>query len=142
LSNSENNKFATAVVSRGKALSFLAASHEDPKHPGAIKKVLFDSSTLPSGKVQMVNWARVPAAKGFQSHYHEDMHEVFIIVSGRGEMTVNSESVVLESGDAILVPPRTLHSMNALDGNDLDYVVFGVSSGENGKTVVTSSELG
>lgn len=125
-----------ALFSRGKALNFLAASHEEAKNPGALKKVLFGSDSLPSGKIQMVNWAKLPAQKSFRCHYHEDMYEIFIIMAGKAEMKVGPSTFNLEAGDALIVPPTAIHSMTALDDKDVDYIVFGVSSGCGGKTVV------
>ena len=124
------------IIAKGKALEFLAASHEDPQNPGALKKVLFKSDSLPSGKVQMVNWAKVPAGKGFQSHYHEDMFEIFIIMSGKAEMKIAGAVTILEGGDAVIVPPNSIHSMLAINNQDVDYIVFGISSENGGKTVV------
>ena len=129
-------KSGNAKVARGKELEFLAASHEDPLSPGAFKKVLFDAKLLPSGKVQMLNWAKVPAGRAFQNHFHEDMHEVFVITSGKAEMKIGIDSYILESGDAVIVPPLAEHSMLALDGKDVHYLVFGVSAESGGKTII------
>ena len=123
-------------VIRGSELEFVPASHEDPKNPGVLKRVLATKTDLLKGEVHMVNWSMLPVGKSFQSHYHEDMQEVFVILNGRVEMKVESESVDLEGGDAILISPREIHEMkNACDEN-VQYVVFGISTGEGGKTVV------
>ena len=134
--SSEQFKTNSIPVSYGRDVGFMAASHEDASRPGALKKVLFDSSVLPSGKFQMLNWAKIPAGKAFQNHYHEDMSEVFVITSGKAEMIVAEASFILEKGDSIIIPPKTPHRMSALNNQDVDYLVFGVSSGENGKTIV------
>jgi mannose-6-phosphate isomerase-like protein (cupin superfamily) len=115
---------------------FVPASHEDPKNPGVLKNVLATKATLLDGKVQMINWARLPPGKSFQSHYHEDMQEIFILVAGTAEMTVGDESREAAAGDMIVVEPREIHSMTNVGQTDVEYVVLGISTEEGGKTVV------
>ena len=61
---------------------FVAAGHEDPTNPGVWKKVLFRKDDLQLGRIQMINWARLPAGNTFAAHYHEDMQEIFIVLTG------------------------------------------------------------
>ena len=128
-------------VIRGNSLQFVPASHEDPRHPGVLKKVLATSNELLAGQVQMVNWARLPKDSAFQPHYHEDMQEVFVMLGGPVSMRVEEQEVELNEGDAILVSPREIHEMKNLSENDVDYIVFGISTGEGGKTVVVDSSV-
>ena len=51
-------------------------------------------------------------------------------------MTVGGQVRPMRPGDTILVQPREIHEMRNSGGEDVKYVVFGVSSGQNGKTVV------
>ena len=89
-------------IIRGDQIDFVPASHEDPKDPGVLKRVLATKSHLIDGRVQMVNWSRLPVGKSFQPHYHEDMQEVFIVLNGTVEMTVTDMTCTLNGGDAIL----------------------------------------
>ena len=123
-------------VVRGSEISFVPASHEDPNNPGVLKRVLATRRELLDGRVQMINWAKLPASSQFQSHYHEDMEEIFLILSGRVEMTVDGVSVELARGDAIFVEPREVHSMRNLTDQDVDYIVVGISTEQGGQTVV------
>lgn len=118
-------------------MDYIPASHEDPTDPGVYKKVLFSKLDITPGQVQMVNWAKMPHGRAFQLHYHEDMDEVFVIVRGEVEMTVDSESEVLYAGDAVVVPAKSQHKMTNLSEHDVEYLVFGVSRGQGGKTIVT-----
>ena len=120
-------------------LEFVSASHENPDSPGVFKKVLATHQQLQRGQVQMVNWAKLPPSSSFQPHYHEDMQEVFVILDGTVTMTVEGEMVTLQGGDAILVEPREVHQMTNVTNQEVNYVVFGISSEQNGKTVVVSS---
>jgi len=116
--------------------SFVAASHEDPRDPGVLKKVLFQRADLQTGLVQMVNWAKLPAGNSFAPHYHEDMQEIFIIVQGTARLAVGNETVVLRRGDAILIDLREVHQMWNDTEEDVEYVVVGITKGTGGKTVV------
>ena len=123
-------------VIRGSEIEFEPASHEDPRNPGVLKRVLARKNDLINGRVQMVNWSRLPKGSSFQSHYHEDMLEVFIMLGGPVDMTVNNQSVELNQGDAILIEPREIHKMKNLSEDAIDYIVFGISAEKGGKTIV------
>lgn len=123
-------------IIRGDKIEFTPASHEDRDNPGVLKRVLATKHDLIVGKVQMVNWALLPVGKSFQRHYHEDMQEIFVIVDGSVEVNVNGQTNRLERGDAILVDPREVHQMTNIGDKDVHYVVFGISTGDGGKTVV------
>lgn len=122
-------------IIRFKDLEFIPASHEDPKNPGALKKILFKKEGLDPGRIQMVNWAKIPLGKAFESHYHEDMFEVFIIMSGRAKVEINNEEAVLETGDTVVVSEKQVHKMTNIGLEDVEYIVMGVSREEGGKTV-------
>ena len=123
-------------VVRGSEIQFTPASHEDPKKPGVLKRVLAQKSDLIRGQVQMVNWSNLPKDSGFQPHYHEDMQEIFIMLGGPVSMRVDEETVELQAGDAILIAPREVHEMKNVSDGDVEYVVFGISTEQGGKTIV------
>ena len=122
-------------VIRATELEFVAASHEKPDNPGVLKKVLLQRDDLIGGRVQMINWALLPVGRSFSAHYHEDMQEVFIIIRGRAEITVDKEKTELREGDAIVIPVRGIHKMENIGEENVEYVVVGVSEGTRGKTV-------
>ena len=122
-------------IVRGSEIQFVPASHEDPNDPGVLKRVLATAQDVIRGQVMMVNWSFLPVAKSFEPHYHEDMQEVFIVLNGHVTMTVNGESHDLRRGDSILIDPREVHQMENICQEDVEYVVFGVSTEEGGKTV-------
>ena len=122
-------------IVRGSEIEFIPASHEDPKNPGVLKRVLATKNDLIRGQVQMVNWSRLPVGSAFQPHYHEDMQEVFVMLNGEVRMSVEGTEHKLVGGDAILIEPREIHQMKNLCDEDVEYVVFGISTEEGGKTV-------
>lgn len=121
-------------------LSFIPASHEDQNSPGVLKKVLFSGiDFIPEGKVEMINWALLPKDKSFIPHYHEDMDEIFIIISGKTRIKIGKEEELLEKGDAVLIPMRSIHEMENIGKKDVNYIVIGISLGKGGRTVTYES---
>jgi len=125
-------------VVRGSDLKFIPASHEDSKDPGVFKKILAMKEYIINGHVQMINWAKMPIGKSFASHYHEDMQEVFIIISGTAKIEVSNQIEQLNEGDAVIIPAKAVHKMTNIGLKDLDYLVVGISQELNGKTVNVS----
>ncbi len=123
-------------IIRGSEIQFVPASHENPDNPGVLKRVLAKRDDLIDGRVQMINWASLPAGSSFRPHYHEDMEEIFIILSGHVEMTVDEVRNELRPGDAIVIAPTEVHTMKNLTDQDLEYIVMGISTGQGGQTVV------
>ena len=125
-------------IVRGADISFIPASHEDPKDPGTYKKVLFNRDDFGEGHVQMINWAKMPAGKAFQLHYHETLAEIFVIIKGQAALKVDEEEIILAPGDAVRIDADEKHEMKTVGSEDVEYVVMGISTGEQGKTVVIS----
>ena len=123
-------------VVRGNQIKLVPASHENPLDPGVLKRVLATKDQLVKGQVMMLNWSHLPIGKSFQAHYHEDMQEVFIVLNGNVLMTVSESEIKLSKGDAILIDPGEIHKMENICDQAVEYVVFGISTEANGKTVV------
>ena len=120
-------------------MEFVPASHEDPNNPGVYKKVLFTLNDVAAGgRLQMLNWAKLPKGKSFQRHYHEDMEEIFVIIKGCVEMELAGENCQLMPGDAVMVPANALHCMTNTAAEDAEYIVVGLSQGKKGKTVIVA----
>ena len=128
------------------ASGFVPASHEDPKNPGVLKRVIAAQSEFQAGQVQMLNWAQLPVGSSFQPHYHEDMQEVFVLLSGVVTMKVrklNSDDsagdcITMRPGDTVIIDPTEIHQMQNIDNVVAEYIVFGISSQKGGKTIVVS----
>ena len=84
----------------------------------------------------MLNWSRLPQGSAFRPHYHEDMQEVFVMLGGPVTMVVDDQRVTLMAGDAIVIDPREVHEMQNESEEDVDYIVFGITTDQGGKTVV------
>jgi mannose-6-phosphate isomerase-like protein (cupin superfamily) len=123
-------------IIRGNDIEFIPASHERPDEPGVLKRVLVHAEDAIEGRVQMVNWALLPAGNSFQAHYHEDMQEIFILVQGSTRVSIGEESGVLNTGDAVFVPVAAVHTMHNPHKEDAAYIAIGITRGQGGKTVV------
>jgi mannose-6-phosphate isomerase-like protein (cupin superfamily) len=122
-------------ITRFAEVPYVPAGHEDPNLPGVWKKVLFEKSGLQPGRVQMVNWARLPPGRSFAPHYHEDMQEVFVIVAGQAEIRIGQHTATLARGDSILIDAREVHQMSNRGTEDVEYLAMGITRGEGGRTV-------
>ncbi len=118
------------------AFGFVPASHEDPKNPGVLKRVIATQNDFQAGHVQMLNWARLPVGSSFQPHYHEDMQEIFVLLSGCVTMKCGDRTVTMNVGDTVIVDPGEIHQMQNQGDIVAEYIVFGISSQKGGRTVV------
>lgn len=82
---------------------------------------------LIKGRIQMINWAKLPKGKTFKFHYHQDMEEIFIILSGKAKIRVDKKTAILKKGDTIIIPPKSLHQMKNIGKEKVEYLAIGVS---------------
>lgn len=122
-------------IVRFNSLDFIPASHEDSQDPGCLKKVLATRDDLPVGRVQMINWCKIPQGKSFAPHYHEKMVEVFIILSGKVRAKIDHEEEILEKGDMIMALEGQVHIFENISEVEVDYLAMGIVTSEGGKTV-------
>lgn len=123
-------------VVRFNGLDFIPASHEDPKDPGALKKILLQRDDIPPVRIQMINWAKIPIGKSFAPHYHEKMIEVFIIMTGKVKVKIDKEEAILEKGDMVIASEGQVHTFENISNEDVNYLAMGVVTSEGGKTIV------
>jgi mannose-6-phosphate isomerase-like protein (cupin superfamily) len=95
--------------------------------------ILMDAGELGSRNMS-VTWLEVPAGIDQSLHSHEEAEQVYIVVSGRGTMTVAGDTQEIAEGDLVMVPPATDHSI--ANGNSADLCCVSVQS-----PPVTSSEV-
>lgn len=124
------------IIVRSTDLKYIPASHEDQNNPNVWKKILFKKDKLVDGRIQMINWAKLPIGSTFQAHFHEDMDEVFIILNGKTSIKINNEVAELREGDAVVTPMKQVHQMTNICDEDVQYLVIGISRQLKGKTVV------
>jgi mannose-6-phosphate isomerase-like protein (cupin superfamily) len=95
--------------------------------------ILMDAGELGSRNMS-VTWLEVPGDTDQELHSHEEAEQVYIVVSGRGRMTVAGDTQEVGEGDLVMVPPATDHSIS--NSNSADLCCVSVQS-----PPVTSSEV-
>ena len=116
-------------IIRSNDITKTPASHEDSENPGVLKQVLLRQADIAPGRIQMINWSTLLPNKSFRSHYHEAMEEVFIILDGEVEITVEEEKAILKKGDAIVIPETAVHVMKNLTDREINYIAIGIAKG-------------
>lgn len=123
-------------IVRSADLETVPACHENSESPGVLKKVILQMADFIDGRIQMINWAFLPTGKSFRAHYHENMQETFILIKGEARIIVDNEQAELREGDVVVVPIGSIHSMENVGKNDVEYIVVGVAKGTWGRTIV------
>lgn len=94
-------------------------------HLGQIKKVLFHGYEMTSSVTQ-VAYAELRAGDSVEEHYHDSMEEVFLILDGECEFSLDGVSRLLKKEDVIKIAPKIKHKLKAFRDTKLYY--FGVST--------------
>jgi mannose-6-phosphate isomerase-like protein (cupin superfamily) len=72
--------------------------------------VLMDAGELGSRNLS-VTWVTVPGGAKQTLHSSGEAEQVYVVVRGRGTMSVAGDTQEVGEGDLILVPPATEHSI-------------------------------
>lgn len=57
-------------------------------------------------------------------HFHKSHSETFYVLDGQVEWTVSGETRVLKPGDAVHIPPNTVHSVRVVGGQDMHMLMI------------------
>lgn len=69
------------------------------------------------------SFAHAKLAVGNKSDKHKlKSSEVYYILSGRGEMSINDETSVVEVGDTVEIPPNTVQSIKNIGDCELEFL--------------------
>ena len=79
--------------------------------------------------VNFIDLAIVPSSSDIGVHTHtEDNEEIYIIISGQGEMMVDGETLRVSPGHVVVNRPGGTHSLKNTGDTDLRLVVIEVSA--------------
>jgi mannose-6-phosphate isomerase-like protein (cupin superfamily) len=81
--------------------------------------------------------AVMPAGKATAEHYHAKSEEIYFILSGVGEIRVNGVSSPVRAGDAVALPPGSVHKIWNRGDSDLVFLCICVPAYEHDDTVIT-----
>ena len=90
---------------------FRSGSIEWQPHPrlqGLRIKSLENSQTYSEASVTLV---QVDPGVVIELHSHEQGHETAFVLSGQGVLSLPEGELVLEKGDGVTVPPKTIHGL-------------------------------
>ena len=76
--------------------------------------------------VDFVDRVVVPPGATIGYHRHASNEEMYIVLKGRGTMTIEDEPVVVKEGDMILNPPFGAHGLVNDSDADIDLLIFQV----------------
>jgi mannose-6-phosphate isomerase-like protein (cupin superfamily) len=75
-----------------------------------------------SARNQSLAEATLPPGGATERHYHRETEEIYYVVEGSGEMEVDGERARLSPGDAVLIPPRAWHQIQADGPGELRFL--------------------
>jgi mannose-6-phosphate isomerase-like protein (cupin superfamily) len=81
-----------------------------------------------SGSWEAVEWAWIPAGGVSGEHLHTRTEEVYFILSGRGEITLNGQPHQVQAGDLILTGVGTRHGLRNTGTDGLGWLVIEMAS--------------
>ena len=58
-----------------------------------------------------VTWVDVPPGTEQRAHSHPDAEQVYVIVRGRGRMSIAGDTEEVAEGDLVFIPPATQHGI-------------------------------
>ena len=77
--------------------------------------------------VQLVSQLMLDAGVTIEPHEHDDKEEVYFILGGIGEIQLGDETQEVKEGDAIYIPPRTIHTMRNTGTQSLRFISVGAA---------------
>ena len=83
--------------------------------------------------------AVVPVGCATQEHYHAHSEEIYYILSGVGEIRVHGETAPVRAGDAIALPPGSVHKIWNCGDSDLVFLCICVPPYEHDDTIITEA---
>ena len=70
-------------------------------------------------------YAMLQPGKAYEPHSHDDHEEVYYILEGHGEMTIDGEVQPIRDGDAVYIAKNQTHSIANTDKDDfLRFLAF------------------
>lgn len=88
------------------------------------------------------NWAFVdhlliPSKASVGKHFHAGVDEVYLVIKGKGIVTVNDETAEVAYGDAIPVRAGEIHSFENNSNEPFEMIIYGIAL-EKGKLDITA----
>ncbi|VAX11220.1 hypothetical protein MNBD_GAMMA25-1680 [hydrothermal vent metagenome] len=103
-----------------KILDKVAVSH----NPAIKKQIMLANGELPN----IINFSRAvfPPGEIAGAHQHDDMSEIFFVLSGKGMITIDGVAHTLETGICVAVEAGEMHEVKNTGRDDLVLSYFAV----------------
>jgi mannose-6-phosphate isomerase-like protein (cupin superfamily) len=76
------------------------------------------------GKGGVAN-VHVATAENLPQFFHTGYDEIYYVLSGTGRVTLDGKSYPLRPGSVVVIPAGVRHSLEATEGKELEFVIFG-----------------
>lgn len=93
-------------------------------NPKIRKRAIIGSGQV--GPITQYAHAVFPPGEAAPAHVHDDMAEVFTVISGRGDIRINDVAFVFSAGMTVVVEPGDKHAIINTGARDLVLSYFGV----------------
>ena len=87
---------------------------------GLFSHILLQKNDVPDTRLS-ITWVEIEPGAAQKPHTH-DPEQAYIIVQGRGNMTVAAESCLVARGDIVHIPANAEHWIENIGERDLIYV--------------------
>ncbi|MER6361840.1 cupin domain-containing protein [Kitasatospora sp. NPDC001527] len=77
-----------------------------------------------TGGWEAVEWARVPVGGISGEHLHTRTREVYVLLAGEGEVTLDGHPYAVRAGDAVLTALGTRHGLRNTGAGPLEWLVI------------------
>jgi len=80
--------------------------------------------------VDFIDRVVVPPNSTIGRHRHGNNEEMYIVLSGQAEMTIEGEALTVQNGDMILNPAHGEHGLTNMSDENIDLLVIQISLAE------------
>ena len=88
------------------------------------RSILKTGDTL--SKIESMNEAYLQPSEQVELHSHASAEEVFVFISGKGEMEVDGQVLEITSGDVLLIQPAEMHLLTNTGKEVMRFFTFRV----------------
>ena len=93
-------------------------------NPEILKRVILRKNEVPH--LTNLTMSSFQPGQVTKAHAHQDMTEVFLVISGTGCILVDGKQVSLEKGSCAIIEPGESHQLANLSREPFDLIYFGV----------------
>lgn len=112
------------IVNVYKSDKEVEISHEGE---GIIQKIRAFNTEDFKTSIDFIDYIIVPSGASVGVHKHGLNEEVYFVISGKGEMIINSKERNVKSGDIIVNPLAGIHGLVNNSENEMRILIFQVS---------------